>query len=202
MRAIFLNLCCLTSRCRVSSRFLAFGVLVGLLSPLSTPVSAKPTPTPSVTQAQTPPTTNSVQTRLQGRWQVKDPVTGQILTLIFTPDGKFFMLLPLGEGESAAIPFRYQINSAPQPMHLDVILPEDNKTVLTIFEFTDKNQLRLQLAGTSPGQPRPSEFINAYLFEKVSEDTTLPADVVDFSDMGTQGDRVTTDLQRQQKRYD
>lgn len=197
MRAILLNLCYLSLRLRVSGRFIAFGVLVGLLSTFTTPVSAKPAPTPSAIQAQNPSTANSVQTRLQGRWQVKDAQTGQTLSVIFTPDGKFFMLLPMGEGESMAVPFRYQINPAPQPMHLDVILPEEKQTVLTIFEFTDKNQLRLQLAGTNPGQPRPSEFINADLFQKVSEETTLPPDVVDLSDMETQSDRVIADLQRQ-----
>lgn len=197
MSSILLNLCYLSSRFRVSGQFIAFSVLVGLLSTFSTPVSAKPARTPSVFQAQNSPTANSVQTRLQGRWQVKDPRTGQILSLIFTPDGKFFMLLPVGEGESMAVPFRYQINPTPQPMHLDVILPEEKQTVLTIFEFTDKNQLRLQLAGTNPGQPRPSEFINADLFQKVSEETTLPSDVVDLSEMETPNERVTADLQRQ-----
>ncbi len=197
MRAILLNLCYPSSRYRVSGRFIAFGVLVGLLSTFSTPVSAKPALTPSVAQAQNTPKTNSVQTRLQGRWQVKDPKTGQTLTVIFTPDGKFFMLLPLDSGESMAVPFRYQINPTPQPMHLDVILPEEKQTVLTIFEFTNNNQLRLQLAGTNPGQPRPSEFTNADLFQKVSEETTLPSDVVDLSNMGTQNERVIDDLNRQ-----
>lgn len=197
MRAILLNLCYSSSRCLVSSRFIAFGVSVGLLSTFSTPVSAKPAPSPSVAQAQNTPKANPVQTRLQGRWQVKDPQTGQTLSLIFTPDGKFFMLLPLDTGESMAVPFRYQINPTPQPMHLDVILPEQKQTVLTIFEFTDKNQLRLQLAGTNPGQPRPSEFTNADLFQKVSEETTLPSDVVDLSEMGTQNEPVIDDLKRQ-----
>ncbi|MEW6496659.1 MAG: type IV pilin-like G/H family protein [Cyanobacteriota bacterium] len=197
MSSILPNLCYVSSRFRVSGQFIAFGVLVGLLSTFSTPVSAKPAPTPSVAQAQNPPTANPVQTRLQGRWQVKDPRTGQTLTVIFTPDGKFFMLLPIDSGESMAVPFRYQINPTPQPMHLDVILPEEKQTVLTIFEFTDDNQLRLQLADTNPGQPRPSEFMNADLFQKVSEETTLPSDVVDLSDMGTQNERVTADFKRQ-----
>jgi len=171
-------------------------LLIGLLTTLSSSAIALPAKLPSVAQSQTPLATNPVQTRLQGRWQAE--ASGQKLTLIFTADGKFFMILPLDPSTPVAVPFGYRINPTPKPMHLDVILSETKQTVLTIFEFTDKSQLRLQLAGTNPGQPRPTAFSqDANLFQKVSDETTLPPDVITPGGTGTQGDRVTADLERQ-----
>ncbi|HEY9613286.1 type IV pilin-like G/H family protein [Allocoleopsis sp.] len=180
------------------SQWIAYSLLLGLLTSTSNSAIALPTQLPLVAQSQSTPTTNRVQTQLQGRWEVKDPVSGQTLTLIFTPDNKLFMLLPLGSGAPVALPFGYRINPTPKPMHLDVILPEPNQVVLTIFELTDKGQLRLQLAGTNPGQPRPTAFTaDADVFQKISEETTLPPDVLTAADMKTQGEQMTADLERQ-----
>ena len=170
----------------VPNKLIASSLLVGLLSIISTTAIAQPSSAPSVEQSQPAPTKNTVAEQLQGQWQVKDPSSGQTLTLIFTQDGKFFMLLPLESGTRVALPFGYQINPTPQPMHLDVLLPEDNQTVMTIFEFTADRQLRLQLADTNPGQPRPTAFTSkAILFQKVSEETTLPREVQLLGDLGT-----------------
>ncbi len=192
-----LNLRYLYASFPVPSRLIASSLLLGLLSPLTTPVNAQPSLAPSLAQAESAPTTNSVQTRLQGRWQVEDPVSKQKLTLIFTPDGKFFMLLPFSSDAPVALPLGYRINPTPQPMHMDVTLPEGNQTVMTIFEFTADGQLRLQLGETNPGQPRPTAFTpRAMLFQKVSEETTLPTEVQVLSDLVRQGDRVVSDLER------
>jgi len=70
-------------------------------------------------------------------------------------------------------------------MHLDVTFPGTNESVKTIFEFTANGQLRLQVNGTKPGEPRPTAFSpNATLFQKVSDSTTLPANV-QVSDLQT-----------------
>lgn len=180
------------------SQWMAYSLLLGLLTSTSNSAIALPTKLPLVAQSQSTPTTNPVQTQLQGRWAVKDPVSGQTLTLIFTPDNKLFMLLPVGSGAPVALPFGYHINPTPKPMHLDVILPEPNQEVLTIFELTDKGQLRLQLAGTNPGQPRPTAFTpDADLFQKISEETTLPPDVLTAADIEKQSGQITGDLERQ-----
>jgi hypothetical protein len=57
--------------------------------------------------------------------------------------------------------------------------------VKTIFEFTADGQLRLQVAETNPGEPRPTAFNpSATLFQKVSDATTLPPNV-QVSDLQT-----------------
>jgi hypothetical protein len=181
------------------SQGIASGLLIGLLSTLSTPVSAHPYLIPVVAQSPSNPTTNAVQTQLQGRWQAEDSRSGEKLTLIFASDGQFFMILPFGEAVPIALPFKYRIDTTPQPMHFDVILPEEKQEVLTIFEFTDAGQLRLQLADTNPGQPRPKDFTpQALVLEKISDETTLPPDVVTPSDLeGMQGESLKEEFERQ-----
>jgi len=182
----------------VPNKLIASSLLVGLLSIISTTAIAQPSSAPSAEQSQPAPTKNTIAEQLQGQWQVKDPSSGQTLTLIFTQDGKFFMLLPLESGSGLAVPFGYRINPTPQPMHMDVLLPEDNQTVMTIFAFTPERRLRLQLAGTNPGQPRPTAFTSeAILFEKTSEATTLPPEFQLLGDPETQGNSVTSDLEEQ-----
>lgn len=181
-----LNLRHLKVSFRVPGKLIASSLLLGLLSTISTTALAQPSQPPSVEQSPPTPTNNTVAEQLQGQWEVKDQSSGQTLTLIFTQDGKFFMLLPLESGTRVALPFGYQINPTPQPMHLDVLLPEDNQTVMTIFEFTADRRLRLQLGGTNPGEPRPTAFTpEAILFQKVSEETTLPQEVQLLGDLGT-----------------
>jgi hypothetical protein len=117
-----------------------------------------------------------MQTRLSGQWQAKNSfLDGQTLTLIFTADGKLFLLFP---DMTAPQQLGYRIDATLQPMHLDVILPGNEGVVKTIFEFTADAQLRLQLAGTDPEQARPTAFDSeATLFQKVSDATTLPPNV-------------------------
>lgn len=188
------------------NKLIASSLLVGLLSAIATGAIAQPSQAPSVEQSQPTPTKNTVAEQLQGQWQVKDPSSGQALTLIFTQDGKFFMLLPLESGAGFALPFGYRINPAPQPMHMDVLLPKENQseetqTVMTIFEFTPQRQLHLQLAGTNPGQPRPTAFdAKAIFFDKISDETTLPPDYQLLGDPATQGSSVVSDLEEKTKK--
>ena len=199
MKNLFLDLRQRQTRCQVSSKLITLSVLLGLLSTLSTTVNAQPPVTPLVAQTQSTSTTNSVETQLQGRWQVEDP-SGQKLTLIFAPEGKFFMLLPLAPDAPVALPFGYRIDSTEQPMHIDVLLPEQNETVMTIFELTDDGQLRLQLSDTNPGQPRPTAFTDgAILLQKISEETTVPSGVPVLSDIDTpaEQEQVIADLETQ-----
>lgn len=155
-------------------------------SPTNQPTPA-PTPTPSPTNQPTPapiptpsPTNqpiNPITQKLLGQWQAKDASSEITLTLVFTPDGKLYILLPDAQNPMA-IAFHYQVNPKPQPMHLDVTVSKDQKPVLTIFELTADNQMRLQLDSTSPGKPRPKTFSpTATLFTKVSDKTTLPENI-------------------------
>jgi hypothetical protein len=137
----------------VPNKLIASSLLVGLLSIISTTAIAQPSSAPSAEQSQPAPTKNTIAEQLQGQWQVKDPSSGQTLTLIFTQDGKFFMLLPLESGSGLAVPFGYRINPTPQPMHMDVLLPEDNQTVMTIFEFTPERRYACNWLGQILGNP-------------------------------------------------
>ncbi len=201
MKNTFLNLHQRQTRFKVTGKLITVSLLLGLLTTFSTSVSAKPSVAPLTAQAQSTPTKKPVETQLQGRWQVEDP-SGQKLTLIFAPEGKFFMLLPLAPDSPVALPFGYRIDSTVQPMHIDVLLPEKNETVMTIFELTDDGQLRLQLSDTNPGQPRPTAFTDAaILLQKISEETTVPSGVPVLSDIETpaEQEQVIADLETQAK---
>ncbi len=171
-----LNLRLLLLVFRVSRKLIVVSSCLGLLNLLSTTAIARASLAPLVALSQNPSRGGDVQAKLKGQWQVKNSSTdAKALTLIFTTDGKLFILLP---GSSATQHLVYKIDSMPQPMHLDVSLPGNDGMVMTIFELTADGGLRLQLAGTNPGQPRPTAFdSNATVFQKVSEATTLPPNV-------------------------
>jgi hypothetical protein len=94
---------------------------------------------------------------------------------IFAPEGKLYILLGTSaSGNAIASQVQYRLDDKPQPMHLDVILAADT-TVETLFELTADGDLRVQMLGTRPGKPRPIGLTdNATLFQKISDDTTLP----------------------------
>lgn len=175
----------------LSRKLMASSLCLGLLSTLPLAVSAQQPVAPLVSQAENAPADNAVQRQLQGQWQLNDATSGQVLTLIFTPDGKFFIVSPVIDDGSnnktrVAFPLGYSIDPTAKPMHMDVKLPEENQTVLTIFELTPDGQLRLQIAGTNPGEPRPTAFNpEAALLQKVSEESSLPPDAQLVSDLET-----------------
>lgn len=139
-------------------------------------VIAQPSATPD--NSAQPSQVVASQAKLRGQWQAKNPSSGKILTFIFAPDGKLFIQLPSDAEKPIAQEFGYRINPNPQPMQLDVLFPGTDQVVKTIFEFTPTGEMRLQVAGTSPGDPRPTAFSpDATVFQKVSEATTLPPNV-------------------------
>jgi type II secretory pathway pseudopilin PulG len=164
---------------------------------------AQQSPKPTPTQAQNPATINSNASRFVGQWRLKDylPIP---LTVVFTQDGKLFVLLPSyltslvslfnssvpGGGSVNAFEFRYQINSTTKPMSLNLISPGDNETVMTIFEFTSDGQLRIEWEGLLPGQPRPTEFsVGTIFLQKMSNTTLLPRNtqIIDLAQQKRQG---------------
>jgi len=112
---------------------------------------------------------NSVSKQLIGQWQAQ--ILGQSLTLIFTPEGKFFSL----DAPNIATEMEDQTDVNSQPKNLD-LLPGGEIIVRTIFDFTADGQLRLEL--DEIGESRPTSFSsNARIFQKISEQTALPANV-------------------------
>ncbi|MGB3237196.1 MAG: type IV pilin-like G/H family protein [Geitlerinemataceae cyanobacterium] len=168
--------------------FLGMGnvpVSAQFISPLTgvspTPDMGLSVPTFSVpiVQAQTP-ATSSLQERLSGQWRSMEALSGQEeLTFIFTPEGQFFFIVRLPNGALAAQEFRYQLHPDSQPPGIDIIFP-DGAIVPSILELTPNGQLRFQLDGTDPTQPRPTQFqADADLFDKISDAVTLPAEIVE-----------------------
>ncbi|BAZ31664.1 hypothetical protein NIES4074_41370 [Cylindrospermum sp. NIES-4074] len=191
-------------------KFAIASVFISLLMTLDTTVLAQPAtaPTPSPSQPAKP--TNPISQKLLGQWKAQEPSDPTNLSLIFTPEGKFFLLLP-NLDKFVAAEFKYRINPTPQPMHLDVTIPGNPQPVLTIFEFTADGQLRLQLNETDPGKPRPKAFSStATLFKKVSDSTTLPentqltnSDSGDSTRKGTEADakQIIGAMNRAQQAY-
>lgn len=136
-------------------------------------VIAQPSATPDNSSS---PNELAPEAKLRGQWQTKNPLSGKVLTFIFAPEGKLYIQLPT-TSKPTAQEFGYRIKAA-QPMQLDILFPGTDQVVKTIFEFTPTGEMRLQIAGTNPGDPRPSGFRpDATLLQKVSEVTTLPPDV-------------------------
>ncbi len=165
------------NKLKTASKFLTYSLLVALPLTFPTNVLAQPTtaPTPAVSQPANS-SEDAIIKKLVGQWENKDS-SGQNISFIFTADGKMFLIMGFGE-KSVAYPLKYQINSTPNPMYLDITLPDNPKPVLTIFDFTADGQMRLQIQGTNPGQPRPTKFsADISLFKKVSDNATLPKNV-------------------------
>ena len=179
-------------------------LIISCLLPLNIGSSAiaQQSPKPTPTQAQNPASINSSASRFVGQWRLRDylPIS---LTVVFTQDGKLFVLLPsylssflstgspsLSRGSVSAFEYRYKINSTAQPMQIDMISPAENETVATIFEFTSDGQLRVEWEGINPGEPRPTEFTaGAIYLQKVANTTALPRNtqIIDLAAQQRQG---------------
>jgi hypothetical protein len=180
-------------------------LIISCLLPLNIASSAiaQKSPKPTATQAQNPASINSSASRFVGQWRLKDylPIP---LTVVFTQDGKLFVLLPSyltsllssfnpsvsGGGSVNAFEFRYKINSTTKPMSIDLISPGDNETIMTIFDFTSDGQLRIEWEGLLPGQPRPTEFsVGTIFLQKMSNTTLLPRNtqIIDLAQQKRQG---------------
>lgn len=137
-------------------------------------VIAQPSVTPDNSSK---PNELTPEAKLRGQWQAKNPQSGKTLTFTFAPEGKLYIQLPTSGETPTAQEFGYRIK-ATQPMQLDILFPGTDQVVKTIFELTPTGEMRLQIAGTNPGDPRPSAFRpDAALLQKVSEVTTLPPNV-------------------------
>ncbi|MEG3976293.1 type IV pilin-like G/H family protein [Microcoleus sp. herbarium8] len=126
----------------------------------------------SVIISQANPPAQTVAEKLVGQWQLKY-LSPTPLTVIITPEGKLFILKGYPFPNPSAYQFSYQINSLFQPMQIDLV--SSDKTLRTIFEFNNRGQLRVELMGLKPGEPRPNTFTAGAIFlEKLSTVTALP----------------------------
>jgi len=149
------------------------------------------------------PPTEAVVEQLLGQWQVKDTESGEALGFIFAPNGDLFFILPTPNGSYVALQADYQINPTTQPMQLDIqINPQEQ--ALTIFEFTDDGQLRLELEGVEPGVPRPTAFgTQTIVLEKTSQSTAVPKNiqVIDLAELEDSENQRTETPQEEAQKY-
>ncbi|MEG3859868.1 hypothetical protein [Microcoleus sp. herbarium12] len=163
------------SNSKMIGKAIASGLCFGILASFNAAQGlASASTAPKIAQA-TAPAASNIDKQLLGQWQGTVP-SGQSFTFVFAPEGKLFLMAKGPDGAARAKEMRYKINLGQKPMHLDVGL-SSTETVQTVFELTDEGQMRLQLQGTNPGQPRPDSLNEqATVFKKVSETTALPAD--------------------------
>jgi len=140
---------------------------LGAIAPIA---PANPTNSQAVAQA-------SVESRLIGHWQVQN-IFFVPINVILTANGRGYVLVPPfalnPQSQPQAYEFTYQVNSAGRPLQIDIIAPE-TEPIRTIFEFVNDRQIRIELVGILPGEPRATEFTTGVLtMEKVSNLTTLP----------------------------
>ena len=142
--------------------------LYNLLNPKTSSISTS-TSTSTSTSVATATPDNSVAKKLIGQWQGQ--LLGQSVTLIFTQEGKLFIL---GTPTSAS-EMEYQINVNPQQKDLDILV-EGQIIMRIIFDFMADGRLRLEVVNFR--ESRPTSFSsNATIFQKISEQTTLAANL-------------------------
>ena len=125
-----------------------------------------------------------IATALLGRWEGESNA-GSKIVFEFVDGGQLFVRFPAppNEQQGSSLEFSYTINTdrsldpeIPIPLDINgVSVPGiESKTVLTIFEFTNesRSQMLLQLSGTNPGLPRPSQFENPTFFQKVRDNAS------------------------------
>jgi hypothetical protein len=132
---------------------------------------------PAQPSSQNAAQTDTIVKKLLGQWQTRDPKSNTQFTFIFAPENKLFMVLTAPDGSLGAIKLAYQVNSATQPMQMDIQISPEQKAS-TIFEFTSDGKLRLAIDGITPETPRPAKFKgDETVFARTSDATTLPVNI-------------------------
>jgi hypothetical protein len=160
----------------VASGAIACGLAIAICHPVNLIANAQPATAPSSPS----PTTDWAAQKLLGQWQAQAP-SGETLNLIFTPNGKLLVSFTKSStpgDRTATTEVSYRIDPAPQPMHIDLLFPGDREPVMTIFEFTNDGQLRLEIGSANPGKPRPKAFSSeSALLQKVSDSTSTSGNI-------------------------
>ncbi len=165
---------------RLGHRYLLYCVVmllgIAVTSVMTQKVIASDAAQP-VAQSQNASQTDAIVKKLLGQWQTRDPKSNTLFTFVFAPENKLFMVLTAPDGSLGAIKLAYQVNSATQPMQMDIQLSPEQKAS-TIFEFTSDGKLRIAIDGITPEAPRPAKFKgDETIFAKTSDATTLAANI-------------------------
>lgn len=165
---------------RLGHRYSLYCVVM-LLGIAGTSVMTQKVIASPVAQSQSAPQnvsqTDTIVKKLLGQWQTKDPKSSTQFTFVFAPENKLFMVLPAPDGSLVALKLAYQVNSATQPMQMDIQLSPEQKAS-TIFEFTSDGKLRIAIDGITPESPRPAKFKgDETVFAKTSDATILATNI-------------------------
>ena len=151
--------------------FLSSFLLCGLLGITGT-IATIPLNLPSAIAQPIPTDENqdAIGDRLYGFWKYIYPENGDIGYILFASDGT----LAFVELDEYTQVIQYQIQTNIQPMQLDILY--DEGLTLTIFEFTQLGELRVEIENAELNQFRPSEFsMNTLPWEKVpANDPIIP----------------------------
>lgn len=160
-----------------SKRFLRFlgltGLLVGTIGLGA--IACSPEPSTSSNTATTGPhgEINPVKDTIIGEWQIiPDPnkAVGTIPRWVFTGNNQLVILDLSGPESGVSQVGSYAINTESSPMQLDIIFPEEEQLIFTIFELT--NEAILNVQKNESGLPRPTVFDdNIVTLQKLSDST-------------------------------
>lgn len=111
----------------------------------------------------------AVLTSVVGTWQMEDNITGELKPFrwTFRENGELiYSNLPTSPSTFVGA---YRIDSAPDPMHMDLQLPGEDGIRLTIFEFTADGDLKVRLGAITPDY-RPDSFTGGdTILRKISD---------------------------------
>ena len=149
---------------RIFTQLFATGLLMGSLGAI-----ACRQPTVEVNN----PTPNDILISLVGTWQMEDRVTRELKPFkwIFSENGQLtYTNLPTDPSTFIGM---YRIDSSQTPMHMDLQLPDDERLLLTIFEFTEEGDLKIRLGGIDSVH-RPDGFTGGdTVLRKISDETNV-----------------------------
>ncbi|MEO1145374.1 MAG: hypothetical protein AAFY26_07235 [Cyanobacteria bacterium J06638_22] len=115
------------------------------------------------------PNPEEVLTSIVGTWQMEDKHTGELQPFrwTFTENGELiYSNLPTNPSTFVGA---YRIDSAADPMHMDLQLPGEDRISLTIFEFTEDGDLKVRL-GALRSDYRPDSFTGGdTILRKISD---------------------------------
>jgi hypothetical protein len=172
-------------------------LLVGLVG-LNDQIMAQTPITSPPSQISVPNQTNLSQP-LWGQWEAKDPLNGDILRLIFTPEGKFYtLIIPAGSSATSQIPtleLSYQVNNQSEPKQIDIISLKNGQRMLSIWELTKEGELRLEFGQPQGVNSRPAKFTKgAILLEKTAISTDLPTNIQIYNKTSSNDSSVKQDI--------
>lgn len=157
--------------------------------------------TPTIPTPKSPVPSEGNVNELLGQWEAKDPLTGDILRLVFTSEGKFYTsIIPAGVARTEKIPtleLSYQINTQSSPKQIDLISLKNGQRISTIWELTEDGKLRIDFGQGQQNNSSQNTFsAGTILLEKVATSTELPSNIQIYNRDSSDVSSVKQDIDR------